>query len=268
MRHPPKATAIALGLLFTCLLPLTASAESAQWLDKLGQLYERGPFSFDYTMDMKIEQQGQQMTMNGHGEMLYGANRQMRMHLVMSMAIPGMPEPMEMVVDSVNDGEHTWTEIEHPMMGKQVIKVSAADAQRSSAKSGLMNGLGTTNSDPLSQIGKLREMFDLLESGGADGLVVLKGPMKEEARDELGPAAALFGDGSELELHLNRDTGFPTLVTLGQPGTPVLTMRTTNLEFLSQKEIDADAFAYTVPEGVNVVEPLAEKSPAPAAGGR
>jgi len=208
------------------------------------------------------------MTMNGHGDMLYGADKKMRMHLEMLMAIPGMPEPMKMVVDSVNDGENIWTEIEHPMMGKQVIKVSTADAQRKATNSGLMNSLGTTDSDPLAQIGKLRLMFDLQEASDQDGTVVLKGPLKEAARAELGPAAAMFGEGSELELHLDRESGIPTLVTMGQPGTPILTMRTKNFEFLSQQEIGADAFAYTVPEGVNVVEPLVQKSPAPATGGR
>lgn len=187
---------IAVGLLAAGVLlgaPAGAEADPSarKWLDKMTALYERGPFTVDYSATINLGQGGQAIQGTLEGRIIYGDRQNSRFE--MSMALSGLPgaggesgAPTAMELLSVKDGTVNWTEFE--MAGtRQVTKVSEEDAAKlaESAMGGAFAG-NPSSLDPVAQLEVMTWTMDFEVVGVAEGRVTLRGKLNEESRAQLG----------------------------------------------------------------------------------
>ena len=266
--HPkPQSSLLALtALLLATVLPLSAAADGTPgaqpWLDKMMALYENGPFTFGYTLDLDLGQMGQPIRGTLEGRVTYGDRSHLRQEMTMSLSgLPGSDgeTPAEMDLLSVSDGEQIWTEIE--MMGtRQVMKISRADADKLAASQLGALGANPSAMDPVAQLETMtRTMdFELLEVTG--GRVSLRATASAESLAELGQLGALGVD--RFLLVLDETTGFPVEMRAGDPGSgdpgsdrpPVLHMRFHDLKLVDRGDLPEKVFEYSPPEGVPVTD--------------
>jgi outer membrane lipoprotein-sorting protein len=244
-----------LALVLLAVLPASqvlgeATPEAQKWLDKLAKVHDDGPFKVHYSSTMQAAQMGQSITIEMDGDITQGGERHQRMTMKGAMKMPGMETPMEMNILAVSDGDTVWTEIHHPMMGKQVMKIGIDAAAELSQTSGFTG----TGVDPIGQIRQMTEAFDLDVAGQADGVVTLVATMTEETREKLGSAMPALGDDMQLELMLDEKTGFPSGMKLGGEGAPLVSMTFSDFERLDPEGMDKDLFVYTPPEGATVTD--------------
>lgn len=238
---------------------IRAQDDALPWLQKMLTLYEKAPFSLDFTLDAKIPtpQGGSTFDMEGSGSVLYLDQTHMRMTMAVTTAFPGADSPMEMKLFTVADGQHIWSEIDNPMMGaKQVMKMSLADVEAAASKAGMM-GLLSGGADPISSLRKLQEVmtFVVIDAGGDP--VVLEGTPNETMRQQLTDAPEGLREG-KLRLAIDRESGAPRWMTLGPPESPVMKMTFEAVSFLGASGTPEGSFSYTPPPGVQVIEPLAQ----------
>jgi hypothetical protein len=188
--------------------------------------------------------------------MLYQDQTHMRMTMAVTIALPGADAPMEMKMLTVSDGEHIWTEMDNPMMGKQVIKIALADVEAAASAAGMAGLLGG-GSDPISSLRKLQEVmtFEVVDATGDP--VVLEGTPNEAMREQLADAPEGLREG-KLRLAIERESGSPRWMTLGSAESPAMKMTFDSLRSLAPSDLPGDSFSYAPPAGVEVMEPMAQ----------
>jgi len=258
--HPTlrKTAHYTLALLLTVLVAGWAVAESSPdaeaWLTKVAQLYEKGPFSVNYSAEMNVTQQGQSMSMNMEGQMTQADPKHMRMKMSMDMAMPNSDQTMTMDMLTVVDGETVWIEMNNPMAGGQrVMKMPYEQAEQMGGGPGMSN---IREMDPVEQIKEVMELFDfqIVEEGDR---VVLSAPMTEAALSEMGQMGDMPSEMIEswkMTLVLDASKGLPMEMQIGGEGEPVMSMRFTDWVFHGEGGLDDSAFDYTPPEGVQVMD--------------
>lgn len=261
--------ALALGLatvflatvfLATVFLAAPVQADSTpdaqKWLDKLVGLYDKAPFTNEYTATLDMQQGEQSISGAIKGRIIYGDAEHMRVNMEVTMAgMPGMPQgeeaaEMTMKMLSVTDGETTWSEIEMPMMGKQVTKLALEDAKAFAGQPNM--GANPTGFDPVQQLEAMAEALDFEVLKVADGEVHLKATVTPEARGQLGQLGMVPGTET-FHLVLDTDSGTPKSITIGGDK-PILDMTFGPFEFISDDSIPEGTFTYTVPEGTQVMD--------------
>ena len=261
MPQRPHRPFLALALLTALLLPtLPAAAEGRtadQWLEKLMELYERGPFTFGYSADIDLGAMGQPIRGTLEGRVTYGDRQHLRQEMKMSLSgLPGSngQEPATMDLLSVNDGEVTWTEVE--MMGtRQVMKISHADAEKQAAGQTGALGANPATMDPVAQLETMSRTMDFELLGVADGRVSLHATAGAESLAQMGQLGALGVD--QFVLVLDEATGFPIEIKAGSPqdgGEAVVHMTFRDLKMVDRGDLAAGVFEYTPPEGLPVTD--------------
>lgn len=237
---------------WTCLLvvgllanPLTALAESTpeaqKWIDGIATAYDRAPFQLELEGTM-----GGGSPMQGilTGDILIKDRSHQRVSIRIEMA--GQGGNMQMGMLTVSDGTHTWTEVSSPM-GKQVIKISLEEAKKRVAQ-GMGLGPGMGSMDPLAMTEQLSKTMDFELVGVVDGKATLQAKITEEDR------AAFAGmQVDTITIVLDEKTGFPIRIEIGG-AQPFLTMNLNNMKFVKESDLPDDAFSYTPPEGVPVMD--------------
>ncbi len=241
---------VILGLLSIALAPAAMAQEATPYLTKMLVMYD-SPFKADYSMTMQMNQGGMDMSMNGKGEMTYLDPTHLHMNVDMTMKMPGNDQGMSMSMTSISDGTNTWTEMNNPMTGKQVMKMNIAKAQEMAAEQGMMANAG---SSPLEQLRTLQEYYDFKVKSKAGGKVTLFGTMKDSAPDTLKQGGAMV---EGLTLVLNEGSGMIERFEMGPAGDPAMVLSISNYKKLSKAEVPAKMFQYTPPAGANVIDPLA-----------
>jgi outer membrane lipoprotein-sorting protein len=225
------------------------SAEAKAWLEKLSQIYNKGPVSMDYVVTTQTSQMGQSADLTMTGKVTYGDERHLRMDFNMTMAMAGAA--MEMKALSVADGETMWMDVESPMMGgRQVMKV-ALDRVGDLDKAG-GGGMGGGSMDPMSQIRELTEKYDFQVTDVSGGRVTLTAELNAEQMKEMtqGQGSA---DAGKLTLVIDEKTGVPLEFSMGG-ATPFVTMQLSNAVFHEPGSLPEDFFTYVPPEGAMVVD--------------
>ncbi len=256
MPRPSRASSIA-GLALTALLlfPLAAAAEdpgAGPWLEKLIQLYDRGPFTFGFSADIDLGAMGQPIRGALEGQITYGDREHLRQEMTMSLSgLPGSDgqTPAKMGLLSVNDGEATWTEVE--MMGsRQVMKISHADAAKLAAGQAGALGANPATMDPVAQLETMSRTLDFELVGVAAGKVSLRAKASAENLAQLGQLGALGVD--EFLLVLDESTGFPVEIKAGEPAVVHMTFR--DLKLVGRGDLPAGVFDYNPPDGLPVTD--------------
>lgn len=255
--------AAGLGFQATAEAPKKAGPDTVEyWIEKVSDFYGSSPYSLVYVMEMDMNQQGMNIRVDGTGDLLVGDPEHMRMNLRMKMSMPQMlPEPINMDMLVVNDGEYIWTEMDNPMQGgKQVMKMSAEKAQAMSSDFGNMAGPNTGKVDPASQLEMMNKMMNLEVAGIAAGRVTLTGTVSDEFRASAGASFEALGEDalSQVRLVLDEATGALQEMTLGAPEKPFMRSRFEDLKILKKAEMKPESFRYQPPEGVSV-EDISDK---------
>ncbi len=247
----PKRTTLLVAFCLALLMPMTASAQDAEhYLSKMLEIYNE-PFKADYTMTMEMNQGGMAMSMEGSGDMTYSDATHMMLNVDMSMKMPGSDQGMNMKMKTIADGTNTWTEMDNPMMGKQVMKMDIAKAQAMAEEQGMSSNPGQS---PLEQIKQLQEYFDFKVAGKSDGKVRLEGVVKADAPAQIQEAGPM---AEGLVIMLDEKTSMLDAFEMGPVGAPVMVMSMSNYKKLSASDVPASMFTYEPPAGVTVIDPLA-----------
>ena len=250
-RNQARIAATVACLCVALLLPATASAQDAkQYLDKMLTMYD-SPFRADYTMTMKMNQGGMALSMNGTGKMTWADETHMMMDVDMSMMMPGTDQSMKMSMKTVADGTTTWTEMNNPMMGQQVMKMDIARAQAMAEEQGMSNNPGQS---PFEQIRSLQQYFDFKVTDKSGGKVRLEGAINDSAPAQMKEAGPMI---EGLVLVLAEGTSQLESFEMGPIGEPAMVMNVSSYTKLKPTDVPFSLFAYTPPEGVTVVDPLA-----------
>jgi hypothetical protein len=233
------------------------------WLERLATLWDRAPFSLDYEVTVRTGALGQALQIEGDAELLYGGRSRSVMNMSLSVLVPELEEPLEVVLVSVADGEVIWTEMQSPATGGlQVVKIPLAGIEQMAAEGGFAGMMGGATMDPMAQIEALKGLVDFAVADSEGELVTLHGAVREDRRPGLGAeAVALLDDG--VKLVLDAQSGAPVRLRLGPDSSPHLDARFANLELLARDEVGADSFLYEPPDGVAVIEPLNRNVVAP-----
>jgi outer membrane lipoprotein-sorting protein len=251
MHKSVRLLVIALIVCLPVAVSAEATPEATKWLDKMGESFEKAPFRFTFSVDQKMEQMGQTMDMSMTGPMIYSDPKHTRMELEMTISVPGMAQGMNMSMLGVSDGEFMWMEMNNPMMGgKQVMKLALDKVDAMSEQSPGMGG--ATTMDPISQIQKLSDDYDIELVGVAGGRVTLRAT-KIGAAEEAAPEGADPAMPRVLIVVLDEATGMPVEMQAGEPE-PVMVMRFSDFEFLEEDALEPNTFTYTPPEGVQVMD--------------
>lgn len=240
-------------LFLATVLLATPSAVFAQdasaYLEKLLQMYD-APFSANYGMTMSVNQGGMAMSMDGSGSMTYRDETHMVMNMELNMKMPGSDQGMAMSVRTISDGTTSWTEMDNPMMGKQVIKMDIAKAKEMSNQ-GLSANAG---SSPIEQLRTLQEYYDFTVAGNSGGNVTLTGNMKADAPDSIKQGGPMV---QTMTVVMEEGSGRLQRFELGPAGEPAMVMTMNDYQKLSTSDVPDSMFAYTPPAGVTVIDPLA-----------
>ena len=230
----------------TALLAQDADA----YLEKLLNMYDT-PFSANYGMTMTMNQGGMTMSMDGSGSMTYRDETHMVMNMELSMKMPGSDQGMSMNIRTVSDGTTSWTEMENPMTGKQVMKMDIAKAKEMSAQQGVAANAG---SSPIEQLRTLQQYYDFSVAGKSGGNVTLTGSMKADAPDSIKQGGPMV---ETMTLVMSENGGRLQRFELGPAGEPAMVMTMNDYRELSASDVPDSMFSYTPPPGVTVIDPLA-----------
>jgi len=233
-----------------------STLEARAWLEKMMGVYEKGPFSVDYSADMHMSQGDQTMSMTMNGQMTQADPKHLRMNISMDMAMPGAG-PMEMKTLTVVDGETVWIDMDNPMMGgRRVMKMSYDQAEQM-GKGG--TGMGDLrNMDPVAQMKEMIDKFDFTLVGETGGEVTLSAPLDPEALGDMGQMSQMT-QGQDagswtMTLVLDAGDGVPKEVRMGAEGDPMMTIRFSDWQFHGAAGAPAGSFEYAPPEGVQVMD--------------
>ena len=239
------------------LLPLAASAESSpeavQWIQKVAKVYEKGPLTADFAMELAP---APAMPLSGQasGRLVQKDAHHVRMEMAFEMGGAGGQPGMKLNVLSVNDGTTLWNEVDTGM-GKQVTKLALADAEKMAQQSPFGVSMAGSGIDPVAQVEQLAKILDFEVVDTSDGQVTLRAALTEESLKAFSGSAAMPGFET-VTLVLDTRTAFPVRLTIGG-AEPVITVRFDNLKFVPESEMPAGAFEYTPPEGVPVIDAAA-----------
>lgn len=234
-------------------LPTVAWSEATPaakpWLDKMASIYDKAPLSAEFELTLGSGS-GLPLSGSAHGKLLLKDRKHQRVEMKMSMEGAGAPGGQAMTINllSVSDGKDAWTEMSMGT-GTQVIKFALEDIEKISAAGGM--GLGMSAMDPISQVEQLTKTMDIDLVSVAGGEVTLSAKMTDEAKSAM--ASSPVPLGAELTLVLDEKTGLPIRVTMGGDQ-PTMKLETTHYDFVKESELPGDAFSYTPPEGVQVLD--------------
>ncbi len=250
-RTRPVVAAILACVCLALLAPVAATAQDAKaYLDKMLTMYDN-PFRADYTMVMEMNQGGMALSMNGTGKMTWADETHMRLDVDMSMKMPGTDQSMQMSMKTVADGTNTWTEMDNPMMGKQVMKMDIAKAQEMAESQGMSSNPGQS---PFEQIRTLQQYFDFKVTDTSGGKVRLEGTMNDTAPPQMKEAGPMI---EGLVLILDGSTSMLEKFEMGPIGEPAMVMELSDYTKLKPSDVPASMFSYLPPAGVTIVDPLA-----------
>jgi len=227
-----------------------ASAAAKPWLAKLQHLDAKS-VEVDLTMNVNMASMGMKVDMGGH--LTFADEKHYRLDSKMKMsgdALPGGEGGMEMKLLSIADGTTLWNQIENPMMGQQVMKLSLdflkKHGQEIAGASG--GGMGLGGGNPFNQVGGYAKMVDFSKVEEAGDSVKLQGSL---SKDALAKNPQMEAQGiTGVVLTLDKKTSYPLKVELQGADGPVISMVFSN--YLFPKELDITQFNYTVPEGAMV----------------
>ena len=230
--------------------PSTLFAQDADaYLEKLLNMYD-APFSANYGMSMSMNQGGMTMSMDGTGSMTYRDETHMVMNMELNMTMPGTDQGMAMNVRTVSDGTTSWTEMDNPMMGKQVIKMDIARAKEMSGQGVNANA----GSSPIEQLRTLQAYYDFTVAGKSGGSVTLAGTIKDDAPASIKQGGPMV---ETMTVVLNESNGQLQRFELGPAGDPAMVMTMNDYRVLSASDVPDSMFDYAPPAGVTVIDPLA-----------
>lgn len=239
------------------LLPSIALAESspeaAEWLRKVAGLYQKGPVTADFEMQLSP---APTMPVSGQasGSLIQRDDRHTRVEMTMEMGGGGGQGGMKVSLLSVNDGTTLWNEIDMGM-GKQVTKLALADAEKMAQQNPLGIGMGSGGMDPVAQVAQLSKLLDFELADAAGDAVTLRARFTPEALKAMSGSATMPGFET-VTLVLDKSHAFPRLIEIGGEQ-PFITVRFDNVKFVSASELPAGAFDYAPPEGVPVIDAAA-----------
>ncbi|MFQ5748903.1 MAG: outer membrane lipoprotein carrier protein LolA [Planctomycetota bacterium] len=225
-----------------------ASAAAKPWLAKLQHLDAKS-VEVDLTMAVNMAAMGMKVDMNGHLTFADEGHYRLDSKLKMSGdALPG-EGGMEMTLLSVADGTTLWNQIENPMMGQQVMKLSLDFLKKHGMKIRSSNsGMGLGGGNPFNQVGDYAKMVDFSKVVEAGDSVKLKGSL---SKDALAKNPQMEAQGiTGVVLTLDKKTSYPLKVELQSADGPVISMAFSN--YLFPKELDITKFTYQAPEGAMV----------------
>lgn len=235
--------------------PASLVAQDADvYLQKLLSMYD-SPFAADYGMKMSVNQGGMSMSMDGTGKMTYRDETHMVMDMELTMKMPGTDQGMSMNVRTISDGTTSWTEMDNPMMGKQVMKMDLAKAKEMAAQQGASANSG---SSPIEQLRTLQQYYDFTVAGKSGGNVTLNGTMKADAPESIRQGGPMV---ETMSVVMNESSGRLQSFTLGPAGEPAMVMTMNDYRALSASDVPDSMFSYTPPAGVTVIDPLAMNQP-------
>jgi outer membrane lipoprotein-sorting protein len=219
------------------------TAEAAQFLKKMTEVADAGPFSVN--MDAEISgMPGAAAGAKGSfkGSLTQGDRKKSHMDMSLNLNAAGAQGgggQTTMTMMMVNDGETVWTEM--LMMGqKQVMKLSLAKAEELARKQGGLSAGATM--DPLAQVDAMTKMMDFEIVGREGSVVLLKGTLKPGMKERMPGMDSMV-------MALDTATGFPRDITLGEK---VMVIKFS--EFKRLKNVDPQLFVYTPPQGVQVMD--------------
>lgn len=237
------------------LAPLFAesSPEAVKALENLMSMNDRGPFTVDYDIEMKMEQGEQSFAATGNGSMTQKDDKHSRMKMTLNMAMPGMEQKMQMSMLTVSDGTHIWTEM-NMFGGQQIMKMSFATAEKMGEMGQGGMGAGSPGSmDPVKQMKEMTDAFDFEVIGREGGTLTLRGKLSEAGKAKLGDEMVDNPELATLDMMIDEASGMPKEFRVGGD-TPFMVMRFGNWKWLDAATIDAGLFSYTPPEGAMVMD--------------
>ena len=244
------AVVLLLGAALLAAPPALLAQEADAYLEKLLNMYET-PFSADYGMTMTVNQGGMSMSMDGSGSMTYRDETHMVMDMELNMKMPGTDQGMSMNVRTVSDGTTSWTEMDNPMMDKQVMKMDLAKAKEMASQQGVTANAG---SSPIEQLRTLQQYYDFAVAGKSGGNVTLTGTMKADAPASIRQGGPMV---ESMTLVMSESSGRLQRFELGPAGEPAMVMTMNEYRELSSSDVPDSMFSYTPPAGVTVIDPLA-----------
>lgn len=244
-----RAAVLLLAALFLTAPTAVLAQDAGAYLDKLLQMYD-SPFSANYGMTMNVNQGGMSMSMDGSGSMTFRDETHMVMSMELNMKMPGSDQGMAMNVRTISDGTTSWTEMDNPMMGKQVLKMDIAKAKEMSQQ-GMSANAG---SSPIEQLRTFQQYYDFTVAGKTGGNVTLTGTLKPDAPDSIKQGGAMV---ENMTVVMEESTGRLQRFELGPAGEPAMVMTMNDYKKLSASDVPDSMFAYTPPAGVTVIDPLA-----------
>lgn len=218
------------------------------WVDKIDKLVGQ-PAEYDLSMKVDMVAQGQKLKMDNTGHIMMLDAQHMRATMNMKLTMAPM-DPMDMTLKMVSDGQTLWIESDNPMMGKQVMKADIKHMEKLQ-----QSGMGMGPGSGMNQLEQVRDLFENYYHNfkvvEADGKVEITGDISQEILESQ--------DYAEMELKhfrmvLDAKTGFPLETAMNDGTKDVVLIGMSNLKFLKKEDIPEDAFAYTPPEGVNVMD--------------
>lgn len=232
---------------------LGTSPEAARWFEKAAALQDK-PVEFD----LGIAADTPQGKMKGSGHWVTAGATHAKGGLTMEIdaAAMGMDEPLVMEMLMVSDGETLWTEMNSPMTGRQVMKLSLAQARDLQKKQGAQLGLpmmgpqgaGMDFQGSLKQLAEFADFQVESEEGGRVKLVGLLTAKGEQVFAQAG------GDADRIVVELDAQTAFPLQMTFGTATSQFMRIGFTSVKFLEKEKLDMGQFRYAPPEGVTVVD--------------
>ncbi len=226
-----------------------AAAAAKPWLAKLQHLDAKS-VEVDLTMNVNMASMGMKVDMGGH--LTFADEKHYRLDSKLKMTgdtLPGGEGGMEMTLLSVADGTTLWNQIENPMMGQQVMKLSLDFLKKHGKKIRSANsGMGLGGGNPFNQVGDYAKMVDFSKVVEAGDSVKLQGFL---SKDALAKNPQMEAQGiTGVVLTLDKKTNYPLKVELQGADGPVISMAFSN--YLFPRELDVAQFAYKVPEGAMV----------------
>lgn len=244
---------LALGL--TTAVLAEATPEAKQWLEKMAQMESDKAFSMDFVTEMQMTQGDQTMSMTGNGTMLKLDATHLTGSVEMTMSgIPGMGD-MSMKMKMVADGTHYWMDMDNPMSGRMVGKMTLEQFQQMQESGQAGMGGGPQPFDPMDQVKELQRLFDLSVDGVSDGRVTLRGLLNQEALGEISQGQQFDAMGvNAMVMVLDEETALPQEMRIETAAGPLMTMRFENVKVMDPAAVDKDKFNFTPPEGVQVMD--------------
>ncbi|RKZ06163.1 hypothetical protein DRQ53_00475 [bacterium] len=233
-----------------------ASPEAREWLDRLDALYAGAAFQVDYTLELRVEAQGQTISANAKGNLLQGGPRLSINELEMQAAAgPGGAEMMSVHSRQISDGTTLWAETNMVNMGITQIGTIDLDVldEFAASSSGIELNQSMMFTDPFAQIDMLIEAFDVVVADGEAGTVNLI--MTPTAETTAGFGSDL-PEGSEMTglLVLTREQAVPVSLDVALGSMMQIRMQFTDFELLDRDEIPEGTFTYTPEPGATVTD--------------